>query len=174
MILAWWVGAALADEPQLEQDLDREAAIAPAPEAILAARAFTLTTPYASAWRADHPVVTRGRLVAVRVPAAYAVIRDVGSPVLYADDRPAEVLARRAACWVVVGPEAPLDRVVWTFGPDTLPERVTAADGARVRAAAVARGATPLAPAKVRPDLALADAEALARAGEALAAEVCR
>lgn len=180
-MLLLWVLSALADDPDAyeidalpRRSADRPAAVAVGPEALLASRSFTLRVPYRSSWRADHPEVAAGRLVALRVPAAMALVKDIGSPVLYADDRPAEVLTRRGACWVVVGPVTPLPQVVWAFGPATPPEAVTATDGARVRADAAQRGLAPLAAARTSPDLALPDADALWRAAEAMAAEACR
>lgn len=181
MILALWVFSAFAGDPvELDVDLrtrdaQKPAPAAPAgPEALLASRAFRLTIPYRSAWRADHPLVAHGRLVALRLPPAFAVLKDIGTPVLYADDAPAEVLVRRGVCVVVVAPATPLDAVLWSFGPDTPAGEVTPAEGAQVRDAAARHARKPLSAPAARPDLTVADADALWRAAEAMASEVCR
>ncbi len=113
---------------------------------ILSATPFSLGAAYRSDWSAEHPEVRGGTVLVVDVDPAWLVLRNGPQPVLYVGASPAEVLRRdvEAGRIVVVVP-GPLGREVAVyFGAETLPETVTAAEGERQLAAALAAGTVPL------------------------------
>jgi hypothetical protein len=111
---------------------------------VVATAPFTLSAPYQDEYRADHPLVSRGSLVFLRVAAGSYQPRAVDSPVLYAGPRPAAVAARSDTCLVaIVSSDVDLTLEPVFFGPADLPERVDARRGAAVRDAALKSGVKP-------------------------------
>ena len=131
---------------------------------VRAAEPFVLDTPYRYEWSAERPEVTGGVVLTLEVAPEWLRVRDIGQPVLFVGAVPAEVVRRdpdAGLLWVVVpgalSPEVP----IW-FGAPLLPERVTAADGARELATAQAAGLRPLAVPQRAVARRVADHEALA------------
>lgn len=151
-----WISLALAAEPE-----------------VVATTPFVLDAPYRDAYRADHPAVSAGTLVLLRVEAGTWQAKAVDNPVLWAGPRPVAIAARTSTCLAAIVPsDVDLASEPLFRGPADLPERVTASRGADVRKDAVDAGAKPAAPLGARrPDpVRLADegaiyAEAARRVG---------
>lgn len=116
---------------------------------LLAVRPVTFEAPHPYPWRRDHPPLTDGLLLVLEVDPGLARPRQVGEPVLYVGDTPAE---RLNPGWpsgrllvLVPGDVDPAVDPIW-FGSPELPERVDARRGAAELAAARARGFAPFAP----------------------------
>lgn len=130
---------------------------------ILSATPFSLGAAYRSDWSAEHPEVRGGTVLVVEVDPAWLVLRNGPQPVLYVGASPAEVLRRdvEAGRIVLVVP-GPLQREVAVyFGGEALPETVTAEEGERQLAAALAAGAVPLPVPASGPARVLADRRGL-------------
>jgi len=103
----------------------------PAPvKGIVAARRFSLQTPYTNTWSAEGASVSSGVLVVLEVDPAYVVPRDALQPMLYAGN----VLVQRLnhghlsgrVIGIVPGNIDLAAAPIW-FGAPELPERVTRA-----------------------------------------------
>ncbi len=142
---------------------------------ILAAQRFTLETPYASAWNAERSLVRSGTILVLEVEKKWLRPRQTRQPVLYAGDRPAEVMnCGHAAGRIVVIVPDPADgtarnlaTTIFFFGTPMLAERATAERGRAELAEARAQGIGPLSEKRrVEPSastLRLADQNALLR-----------
>jgi hypothetical protein len=114
---------------------------------VVSATPFALSEPYLDAYRADHPAIVGGSLVTLAIAPGSFQPRAVGSPVLYAGDRPVAVAARGDACLVAIVPSTvnlTVEPMFW--GPTALPERVTPSGAAVARDAVVRRGVKPALP----------------------------
>jgi hypothetical protein len=106
---------------------------------ILAARRFTLGTPFAYTWTKEHIMVSSGTLVVLEVDSALVVPRDTLEPVLYAGNVPVMRLNHGHKSGRVVGiipGNVDLATTPIWFGAPQLPGRVTTAmaDAERARA----------------------------------------
>jgi hypothetical protein len=113
---------------------------------LVLARPFTLAEPAPYFWQKEHPAYDAGWLVVLKVPPEMSRPRQVEVPVLYAGSVPAELLnvGYPAGVLVVLVPgSVDLEHTPFYYGPQTLPERVDAAYGAQVLAAASAKGIAP-------------------------------
>ena len=111
---------------------------------ILAARRFTLGTPFPYSWTKEHIMVSSGTLVVLEVDPALVVPRDTLEPVLYAGNVPVMRLNHGHKSGRVVG-IIPGDvnlvaTPIW-FGAPELPGRVTTAMAEAERARAEKAGA---------------------------------
>jgi len=96
---------------------------------ILAARRFTLATPYQYTWSRDRRMVATGTLVVLEVDPAYVMPRDTLEPVLYAGNVPVQRLNHGNISGRVIGiipGNVDLSTALIWFGTPELPERVTA------------------------------------------------
>lgn len=97
---------------------------------VLAARRFTLQTPYTNTWSKERGQISTGTLVVLEVDPAYVVPRNSPEPVLYAGDvavqrlNQGNVSGRVVA--IVPGTIDLASAPIW-FGTPGLPERVTPA-----------------------------------------------
>ena len=110
------------------------------------AQRFSLESSYRDYWCAERPLVDHGYLLVIEIDPAFAIARQVESPVLYVGDRPAELLniGLDSAHLIVLVPECDALRdVPIYFGSYELPERVDRARGEAERRAAVAKGVRP-------------------------------
>ena len=102
----------------------------PAPiKGILAARRFTLDTPFPYTWSQERILVKTGVLVVLEVDPAYVVPRDALEPVLYAGSVPVQRLNHGNLSGRVIGivpGNVNLAATPIWFGTPQLPERVTA------------------------------------------------
>ncbi|HWR77489.1 MAG TPA: hypothetical protein VN283_09830 [Thiobacillus sp.] len=110
---------------------DAEVALPATPAAIkgiLAARRFTLETPFPYTWTKEPIMVSTGVLVVLEVDPAYVVPRDTLEPVLYAGNVPVQRLNHGHRSGRVIGiVPGNIDLAstpIW-FGSPELPERVT-------------------------------------------------
>jgi hypothetical protein len=101
----------------------------PAPvNRILAARHFTLTTPFTFDWSKERPKISSGTLVVLEVDRALVVPRNALEPVLYAGGSPVMRLNYGHLSGRVLGivPDTvDLTTAPFWFGTPELPERVT-------------------------------------------------
>lgn len=152
-------------------DAKRAVPATPAPiKNILAARRFTLETPYQYTWSKERIIVSTGVLVVLEVDPAYVVPRDALEPVLYAGDVPVQRLNHGNVSGRVIGivpgnvdlASAP----IW-FGSPELPERVTESIVQSERARAEKAGVRPFPSGRIasvqRPPVAAKDLAALLR-----------
>jgi hypothetical protein len=121
---------------------------------LVCARPFKLDTGYASAWRAERPLVSCGWLLVLDVDPALVEPRDELERVLYVGDQTAERInqGNLAARCVVVVPSAP-DAQGWPasdlaaqpmwFGAEALPEQIDAAALQTALADAASAGIAP-------------------------------
>jgi hypothetical protein len=110
---------------------------------LVLARPFTLTQSATFSWLEERPSYDAGWLVVVRVDPELIRPRQVGVPVLYAGATPVELLNDGYPSGIAIGlvpASVDLEHAPIFFGPTTLPERVDAAYGAQVLAAAKSRG----------------------------------
>ena len=164
-------GAVQAATPTATNAAPRTLPPTPAPiQGILAARRFTLATPFPYTWSKEHISVSRGTLVVLQVDPAYVIPREGLEPVLYAGDVPVQRLNHGHKSGRVIGlipGDVDLTTAPIWFGTPQLPERITADMAARERAQAEKSGVHALAATKIagldRPTLAVADAAALLR-----------
>lgn len=107
---------------------------------IVWARPYTLAEPVPWTMRGDAPPVAEGWILELRVDPVHAVPTQGPAPVLYVGALPAMRLSwdPHGGCAVVLTGPADLASTPVFFGPSTLPERVTAADGLAARDAAAA------------------------------------
>ena len=98
---------------------------------LLAARPFTVATPYRNTWSEERAMVTRGTLIVVEVDPALAVRRDTFEPVLFAGDtiviRLNDGDQSGRIVGIVPGDVDLATAPIW-IGPSDLPERMSAAD----------------------------------------------
>jgi hypothetical protein len=129
-----WISLALAAEPE-----------------VVATTPFVLDRPYRDAYRADHPTVSAGTLVLLRVEAGTWQARAVDDPVLWAGPRPVAIAARTPTCLAAIVPaDVDLASEPLFRGPADLPERVTPSRGADVRKGAIDAGLKPALPLDAR------------------------
>ncbi|SFL56189.1 hypothetical protein [Nitrosomonas communis] len=121
-------------------DAVRAFPVTPAPiKNILAARPFTLETPYAYTWSKERIMVSTGVLIVLEVDPTYVVPRNTLEPVLYAGNVPVQRLNHGNVSGRVIGiVPGSLDlasTLIW-FGSPDLPERITAntVESERIRA----------------------------------------
>lgn len=110
---------------------------------ILAARRFTLRTPYVNTWSQGREKVFSGTLVVLEVDRAYVVPRNELEPVLYAGDVAVQRLNQgdvSGRVIAIVPGDVDLATVPIWFGTPALPERVTAASARAERALAEKAG----------------------------------
>lgn len=152
-------------------DAERAVPATPAPvKGILAARAFTLETPYPYTWSKERIMVSTGVLVVIEVDPAYVVPRDTLEPVLYAGNVPVQRLNHGNVSGRVIGiVPGNIDLAsasIW-FGSPELPERVTASTVESERARAERAGVRAFPQARIagvgRPPVAAKDLAALLR-----------
>ena len=136
---------------------------------------FVLTHGFASDWRAERPLVTRGHLVVLKVAPDLVYPRQTAEPVLYAGDQTVERLnvGYPSGYVVAIVPGAlELDRVPLWFGTPRLPESVDAAvvraEQARAGEAGIRPPAAERVQAVLRPRLELGDKSDLLREAAAL------
>ncbi len=134
---------------------------APAGE-ILWARAFEVDEPWASDFRADHPMIQRGFILVLKADAALAFPRQVACPVLMAGDMPCEVIEPVAGSEYVVAIAASLD----TAGTD--PAQRARSDS-EVFAALELYWAAPMLPEQMTVDVAVAACDVARTSGVATA-----
>jgi hypothetical protein len=111
---------------------------------ILAARRFTLRTPFPYTWTKEHIMVSSGTLVVLEVDPALVVPRDTLEPVLYAGNVPVMRLNHGHKSGRVVGiipGNVDLATTPIWFGVPELPGRVTTAMAEAERARAEKSGA---------------------------------
>lgn len=133
--------------------------------AITAAVPFTLTTPYAYDWSADHPQVKSGTILVLDVDPAWLEPSNVRQAVLYVGGLPAERLDTgypEGRIVVIVPGTIDVKTAPIYFGGYELPERVDSKAGASTLAAAKAKGIGPLAVPSTLTAVTLADHGALA------------
>ena len=126
----------------------------------------TLEVPFRYDWTALRPTVDQVTAVVVGVEDPDVLGRQVGAPVLYVGEVPAQVVnnGRGCACVVAVVPgHVDLATTVVFLGSDRLPGRVDDVFGAAELAAAVALGVDPLGRVSevMQPSVALHDDVAL-------------
>jgi hypothetical protein len=151
----------------ISHDAERAVPATPAPiKNILAARAFTIETPYPYTWSKEHIMVSTGVLVVLEVDPAYVTPRDSLEPVLYADNVPVQRLNHGNVSGRVIGiipGNIDLASALIWFGSPDLPERITArtveserahAEKVGIRAFPQARVASVLLPSVDAKDLA--------------------
>ena len=99
------------------------------------ARSFSLDEATEFPMRADHPTIQSGWMVAVRLSAEPAPVRQIEQPVLYIGEWPVRVLKRTPDGCVMgwIPSETLLNEPVY-LGPITPPERVTASEAAATKA----------------------------------------
>ncbi|SDW67884.1 hypothetical protein [Nitrosomonas communis] len=121
-------------------DAERALPATPAPiKSILAARPFTLETPYPYTWSKERFMVSTGVLIVLEVDPAYVVPRNKLEPVLYAGNVPVQRLnhgnVSGRVIGIVPGSIDLTNALIW-FGSPDLPERITAStvESERVRA----------------------------------------
>ena len=121
-------------------DAERAVPATPAPiKNILAARTFTLETPYPYTWSKERIMVSTGVLIVLEVDPAYVVPRDTLEPVLYAGNVPVQRLnhgnVSGRVIGIIPGSVDPASALIW-FGSPALPERITVntVESERVRA----------------------------------------
>ena len=136
---------------------------------------FTLDTPEVYTMRGDHTTYDSGYLVAFSASAEALTPQQVAHPVPYLGAWPLRLAAVDATlqCAVaIVITERELHQEPLYLGPDTLPERVSAADGELSRTQALSQGVAPLDAAKVAhvtgATLALSDRRDLAEIAHSL------
>jgi hypothetical protein len=152
-------------------DAERAVPATPAPiKNILAARAFTLETPYPYTWSKERIMVSTGVLVVLEVDPAYVVPRDTLEPVLYAGNVPVQRLNHGNVSGRVIGivpGNIDLASVPIWFGSPELPERVTASTVESERMSAERAGIRALPQARIasasQPPVAAKDLAALLR-----------
>ncbi len=113
---------------------------------LLYARPFTLQTPYRYEWTAEKPEITSGYLLVLEVDKELARPRNIGVPVLYVGETPAELanVGYESGLMIVIAPGAvDLETTPVFFGSEQLPERVDGARGRLEREAAAAIGIVP-------------------------------
>jgi hypothetical protein len=118
---------------------------------ILAARRFTLRTPYINTWSKERAKVSSGTLVVLDVDPAYVVPRNTFEPVLYAGDVAVERLNQgdvSGRVVAIVPGDVDIATVPIWFGAPALPEQVTVASAREARASAEKAGVRPLSSAK--------------------------
>ena len=117
----------------------------PAPvKAVIAARRFTLETPFPYTWAKEHIEVSTGLLVVIEVDPALVVPRDTLEPVLYAGNLPVQRLNHGNKSGRVIGIIPGNINLATTpiwFGTPQLPERITTAMVESERARAEKAGA---------------------------------
>ena len=120
---------------------------------VIAAERFTLETSYPSDWSAERPEVSSGLIVVLEVKKELVRPRQTRQPVLFAGDRPIEVLNTGFLSGRVVGiiadragssERVDLAQLELYFGTPMLAERVTDTRGKEERTAAQKQGITPL------------------------------
>jgi len=119
-------------------------AATPAPiKGILAARRFTLETPFPYTWTKERIMVSSGTLVVIGVDPALVVPRNTLEPVLYAGNVPVLRLNHGNKSGRVIGiVPGSIDVTtspIW-FGTPQLPERITTAEADAERARAEKAG----------------------------------
>lgn len=119
---------------------------------ILAARRFTLATPYQYTWSRDRRMVATGTLVVLEVDPAYVTPRDTLEPVLFAGNVAVHRLNHGDKSGRVIGivpGDVDLGTASIWFGTPQLPERLTPALIESERALAEKAGVRPLGEAKI-------------------------
>lgn len=134
-------------------DAKRAVPATPAPiKDILAARRFTLETPYQYTWSKERIMVSTGVLVVLEVDPAYVVPRDALEPVLYVGNVPVQRLNHGNVSGRVIGiVPGNIDlatALIW-FGTPELPGRVTASMVESERARAEKAGMRPFPKARI-------------------------
>jgi hypothetical protein len=135
--------------------LSAEAAAPATPAAvkgILAARRFTLGTPYQYTWSKDPRMVATGTLVVLEVDPAYVIPRDTLEPVLFAGNVAVHRLNHGDKSGRVIGivPDAvDLGTAPIWFGTPQLPERLTPGLIESERTLAEKAGVRPFGSAKI-------------------------
>lgn len=137
---------------------------------ILAARRFTLATPYQYTWSKDRRMVATGTLVVLEVDPAYVIPRDTLEPVLFAGNVAVHRLNHGDKSGRVIGiVPGDLDlgtASIW-FGTPQLPERLTPALIESERALAEKAGVRAFGEAKIaavtQPPVAAQDLSSLLR-----------
>ena len=140
LLTATLLASALAAEPPATATLPVAA------DALVAAQRVHLETPWTYTWTAEPRAVADAVLIAVRVDADLARPRQTWTPVLYAGDAAVEILAGSDDNTCVVGlvPADDLASRTLYWGPQRLPEQVTAALGRDAAEGALQAGASPL------------------------------
>jgi hypothetical protein len=116
---------------------------------VLAAKPFTLKTPYVYLWREDQPAITSGWVLVVGVTPDLAVQRDDFNPVLYVGRYPAEIAAtdsKLGRMVVIVPGDVDLARDPIFFGSTELPSEVSAERAGLEMSAAIRAGFGPVRP----------------------------
>lgn len=139
-------------------------------KSILAARRFTLSTPYQYTWAKEPRMVSTGTLVVLEVDPAYVVPRNSLEPVLFAGNVAVERLNHGHKSGRVIGiipGNVDLATTPIWFGTAQLPERLTPNIIEAERARAVRSGVRALPQARIagvdRPAVAAKDIAALLR-----------
>ncbi len=115
----------------------------PADADVVWARPFTVAEPYVWTMRGDHPLVTSGWIVQLRVEPIRMRPTQLRQPLLFVDDRPVRPVNFDDVngCLVaVVSSDTPLDQATLFWSAPSLPERLSAADGETERTQARALG----------------------------------
>lgn len=113
---------------------------------LLYARTFQLDEGYTYYWTKEQPTVETGTMIVVEVDPSFAYPRQVGVPVLYVGNTPAEItnIGYHSGRLIVVVPgEIDLATTPIFFGSTELPEMVTKERGDLELAAAVEMGIRP-------------------------------
>jgi hypothetical protein len=134
---------------------------------LLYARPFTLETPYRYEWTAEKPGIDSGLILVLDVDKEFAKPRQVGVPVLYVGDTPAELanVGYESGHMIVIVPGAvDLLTAPVFFGSEQLPERVDREHGSLELQEARALGIVPFPRSMVESALALGG-DSLAAAG---------
>ncbi|MEM7305707.1 MAG: hypothetical protein AAF682_03500 [Planctomycetota bacterium] len=123
------------------------------PVRLLHAQPFFLDEPWMYEWRADHPMVSSGYIVAISAESEILPVRQTHMPLLFIGDMPVARLNDGSESGVYIGfvpaegtPETGLsldltEAPIFWGKPDILPERLTPADAQAELAKAVAAGA---------------------------------
>jgi hypothetical protein len=153
--------------------LSAEVAVPATPAAvkgILAARRFTLATPYQYTWSKDRRMVATGTLVVLEVDPAYVIPRDALEPVLFAGNVAVHRLNHGDKSGRVIGivpGDVDLGTAPIWFGTPQLPERLTSALVESERALAEKAGVRAFGEAKIaavtQPPVAAQDLASLLR-----------
>ncbi len=160
--------------PGMAQAVGRDARAMPTTPApvknILAARRFTLQTPYVNTWSKERAAVSTGTLVVLEVDPALVVAHDTLEPVLYAGNVAVQRLNQGDRSGRVIGivpGDIDLSTAPIWFGTPQLPERITPDIAESERALAEKAGMRPFPQSKItavrRPPAAAKDLAALLR-----------
>ena len=136
------------------------------PIELLEAHPFRLLEPETGTQRPDAPAYAAGWVLVLETDPERLVPRQTEEQVLFVGDEPVRRFNNGDLSGrVVVAVEGPLDldSAPIYFGEPALPERLSAADRAGQLALAESRGATPLEPRTVAPEVVLADGVELGR-----------